>query len=93
MRTGLTPGVNVDRIEVSAGLRELTACGCDEAETRMVIEYALMRWARGEEEAAQRGAIDPNWHGISLTCWCRVLAAAMAAAEAAHNAKVSEGRE
>lgn len=82
MRTGLVVGHNVDRIDVAAGLRELTACGYDEAETRMVIEYALNRWARGEEEAAERGAIDQNFCGISLTCWRRVLAAAMASAAA-----------
>ena len=46
----------------------------------MVIEYALMRWARGEEDQAQKGAIDRAFHGIHLTCWLRVLAAAMAGA-------------
>ena len=77
------PGYNVDRIDVAAGLRELKACGYSEPETIMVIEYALMRWARGEEEAAQRGAIDRSFHGINLTCWIRVLAAAQAHAEIA----------
>jgi hypothetical protein len=72
-------GYNVDRIDVKAGLNELTACGYDEPETIMVIEYALMRWARGEEQDAQRGAIDRAFHGINLTCWLRVLAAARAA--------------
>lgn len=81
MRTGLIPGHNVDRIDVAAGLRELASIGYTEAETKMVIEYALMRWARGEEEAAERGAIDRAFYGISLTCWRRVLAAARAAAE------------
>jgi hypothetical protein len=76
-----TPGYNVDRIDVAAGLRELNACGYSEPETVMVIEYALRRWARGEEEQAQRGAIDRSFHGINLTCWLRVLAAAMASAE------------
>lgn len=76
------PGWNVDRIDVPAGLRELKECGYDEMHTVAVIEYALQRWARGEEEAAERGAIDKSFHGISLTCWRRVLAAAMAAAEA-----------
>lgn len=76
------PGYNVDRIDVAAGLRELKACGYDEPKTVMVIEYALMRWARGEEESAQRGAIDRSFHGISLTCWLRVVAAARAHAEA-----------
>lgn len=58
----------------------MTACGYAEAETVMVIEYALMRWARGEEEQAQRGAIDRGYHGINLTCWLRVIAAARAGA-------------
>lgn len=82
MRTGLVSGTNVDRVDITAGLRELAACGYHEPETRFVIEYALARWARGEEEAAQRGAIDKSFHGIALTCWIRVLAASRAAAEA-----------
>ncbi len=77
------PGYNVDRIDREAGLRELTACGYIQPETVMIIEYALARWARGEEEQAQRGAIDRSFHGISLTCWLRVLAAARAHAEGA----------
>jgi hypothetical protein len=82
MRPGLSPGDNVDRIDIAAGLRELAACGYDDsAKTRLVIEYALQRWARGEEEAALRGAIDRTFHGIDLTSWVRVLAAARAAAE------------
>lgn len=80
MRTGLKTGYNVDPVDVAAGMRELTACGYDEPETRMVIEHALMRWARGEEEQAERGAIDRTFHGITFTCWRRVLAAAVAAA-------------
>ena len=76
------PGYNVDKIDIAAGLRELKVCGYDEPHTLMVIEYALQRWARGEEEAAQKGAIDRDFHGINLTCWVRVLAAARAAAEA-----------
>lgn len=75
------PGYNVDRIDVAAGLRELKACGYEEPETVMVIEYALMRWARGEEEEAKRGAIDRSFHGINFTSWVRVLAAARAHAE------------
>jgi hypothetical protein len=75
------PGYNVDRIDVAAGLRELKACGYDAPQTTLVIEYALLRWARGEEAEAERGAIDPSFHGINLTCWLRVLAAARAQAE------------
>lgn len=85
MRNGLIVGINVDRIDVSAGMRELTACGYgfDGVETRCVIDMALRRWARGEEEAAQRMAIDKSFHGIDLTSWVRVLAAARAAASVA----------
>lgn len=82
MRQGLVPGHNVDRVDVAAGLRELKACGYEDPHTKMVIEHALMRHARGEEEAAQRGAIDKEFHGISFTCWTRVLAAAMVTADA-----------
>ncbi|CAM3464526.1 hypothetical protein [Tsukamurella hominis] len=77
----LVPGYNVDRIDVEAGLRELVRAGYDDDKrTAMVIEYALRRWARGEEEAAERGAIDGAFHGIDRTSWLRVLAAAQAAA-------------
>jgi hypothetical protein len=87
MRQGLVSGVNVDKINVSAGLRELAACGWpmdgSNVETYMVIQYALQRWARGEETAALRGAIDKSFHGIPITCWYRVLAAARVGAELA----------
>ncbi len=81
----LVPGMNVDRIDVDAGLRELSDCGYTEAETRAVIAYALNRWSRGEEDAAQRGAIDRAFHGVDLTVWLRVLAAARAGADKAPN--------
>lgn len=81
MRTGLAPGHNVDKLDIPAGLRELEVCGYSEPETKLVIEYALARWERGEEDAAERGAIDQSFHGISLTCWYRVLGASMAAAQ------------
>lgn len=87
--TARVPGHDVDRIDVAAGLRELKVIGYDEPRTVMVIQYALMRWARGEEEAAQRGAIDRSFHGIDLTCWVRVLAAARAGGETAAKAKSS----
>lgn len=77
----LTPGRNLDRIDSAAGLRELAACGYNDPHTAMVIDYALARWARGEEAAATLGAIDETFHGISFTSWQRVLAAAMAGAQ------------
>jgi hypothetical protein len=83
MTRNLIPGHNVDRIDVAAGMRELKACGYDDSvETAFVIEHALMRWARGEEEQAKRGAIDRGFHGIDFGSWVRVLAAARVAAEA-----------
>lgn len=83
MRTNFVPGANVDRIDVAAGMRELVACGYPETEweRHMVIEHALQRWKRGEEEAAQRGATDHTFHGIGVIAWIRVVAAARAAAE------------
>ena len=74
------PGYNVDKIDVEAGLQALQDCGYDEPFTVEVVAYALQRWARGEEAAAERGAIDRSFHGIDLTSWYRVIAAAQAAA-------------
>lgn len=74
------PGYDVDRVDVSAGLRELQSCGCTSPATAMIIEHALMQWALGEEEA-RRGAIDRSFYGVDLTCWIRVLSAAMAGAQ------------
>lgn len=77
MRQGLVPGYNVDKINVKAGLEELTKIGYTDSRTIMVIEYNLNRWAKGEEEAAQKAAIDKDFYGVDLTTWIRVLAAAM----------------
>jgi len=82
MRPGLIVGYNADPVDIEAGLRELVACGYDDTiETTMIIQYALQRWARGEEEAAERGAIDRDFHGIAFACWRRVLAAAVSSGE------------
>lgn len=75
------PGYDVDHIDVAAGLDALFECGHDDPNTTMVIEHSLMLWARGEEVSAQRKAIDRSFHGIDLTSWYRVLAAAMAKGE------------
>lgn len=76
----LVPGVNVDRVDVAAGLRLGRAFGYGDGESQMVLEYALMRHRRGEEDGAQRSALSG---GIDLTSWYAVLAAALAAAEPA----------
>lgn len=73
-----TPGHNVDPIDVDAGLRLLQKFGYDDPKTVMVIQYALQRWASGEEAAAEKGAIDQKFHGVDYTTWRAVLAAAVA---------------
>lgn len=75
------PGVNVDRIDRPAGLAMLASLGYDDPRTAQVIDYALWRWGKGEEAAAQKGAIDASFYGIDLTSWYMVLAAAQAEAE------------
>jgi hypothetical protein len=74
----LVPGVNVDKISVESGLAEAVKIGYDSAEDEMVVVYALMRWARGEEDGAQRTMLS---HGIDLTSIYRIVAAARSAAE------------
>lgn len=88
----LKPGLNLDRVDIAAGVRELIASGYPETEVErhMVIQYALQRWARGEEVAAERGAIDQGFYGIPLTCWRRVLATAIAAAPPASGQEIAE---
>ncbi len=77
MRPGLAPGVNVDKLDIGAGLREAAAMGFDDETSQMVAQYALQRWARGEEEGAIKTArIDG---GIDLTSFYRMVAAAAAA--------------
>ena len=81
MCQGLRAGHNVDRVNIEAGLEELARCEYDDPRTKMVIEYALKRHGMGEEDAAERGAIDEKFHGISFTCWRRVLAVAVSTPE------------
>jgi hypothetical protein len=75
----LVPGRNVDRVDVAAGLAQASAFGYGGTEHQMVVEYALMRHRRGEEDGAQRTALSG---GISLTDWYAILAAGLAAAGA-----------
>lgn len=78
MRSGLVPGVNVDRVDVAAGIAQARGLGYAAPEELMVIEYALMRHARGEEDGAERTIIS---HRIDFTSWRMILAAAVAASE------------
>lgn len=94
------PGVNLDPIDVAAGMRRLEMLGwspTQDARTFMLIEYCLQRWARGEEAQAERQAIaqgetDPQFiaAAIDLTSWRMVLASAMTAGAAALAAKKSQ---
>lgn len=81
MRPGLIPDVNVDRVDVEAGLRKAAELGYDDPVARMVAEYALMRHRRGEEEGAERSwlAQFPR----DLTSWKVILASAVAEADRA----------
>jgi len=75
--TPLVPGYNVDKVDVAAGLNRAGPLGYDSPEHLMVIEYALMRHRRGEEDGAERSALSG---GIDLTSWRVILAEAVAAA-------------
>lgn len=80
-RPGLTPDgprPNVDKVDVAAGVAEAQKAGYTSPEHLMVIEYALMRHLRGEEEGAERSALSG---GIDFTSWRRILAAAIVAAQ------------
>ncbi len=78
MRTNLKVGFNLDEVNIAKGLAELKACGYDSPHTEMVLEHALVRWGKGEEAQAQKGAIDHTFHGVNLISWTRILAAAIA---------------
>jgi hypothetical protein len=69
----LVPGYNVDIVDVAAGMEQAATFGYDSPEHRMVVEYALMRQARGEEYGAERSALSG---GIDLTSWYAIKSAA-----------------
>lgn len=76
----LQPGINADRVDIAAGLAEAARIGYGDDLAAMVVQYALQRWQRGEEDGAER-----TWlaeYPRDLTSWRRILAAAVAAAEA-----------
>lgn len=77
MRPGLIAGVNVDLVDIGAGMKMAARLGYDDAESQMVVEYALTRHSRGEEDGAERSALSG---GIDFTSWRAALAAGVAAA-------------
>lgn len=75
----LTPGVNVDAVDIEAGIAMARQHGwITNGNDLMLVDYALRRHARGEETGAEK-----TWMGHfgshSLTGWRMVLAAALAA--------------
>lgn len=80
MRNELIPGVNVDRVDVYAGMQMATRLGYGDATAQMVVEFALMRHRRGEEEGAERTWLSE--FPRDLTSWKAILAHALASAVA-----------
>ena len=72
----LTPGVNVDPVDVAAGVRAAATIGYDDGNAQMVAEHALLRHRRGEEESAQRLWLSE--YPRDLTSWYVILAHACA---------------
>lgn len=70
----MVPGYNVDRINVKNGLQSAVNLGYSDWKSQMEIEYALNRWAKGEEELAQKSMLSA---GIDLTSIYVILAHAM----------------
>ena len=79
MRPGLAadgPYPNVDKVNVAAGIDAGTELGFDSATDEMVVQYALLRWARGEEAGAEATFL--RYFPHDLTAWRMIIAAAVA---------------
>lgn len=74
--TALTPGVNVDPVNIAAGLQEAASIGYDDGVAQMVTTYALQRHQRGEEDGAEATWL--SQYPRDFTSWRRILAAAVA---------------
>lgn len=74
----LTPAVNVDAVSMQSGLERAEALGyVGSVEDQMVVEYALTRHARGEEDGAEQTWMS-HFGKRSFTDWRVVLASAVA---------------
>lgn len=86
----LVPGVNVDALDIPSGMKMYKDLGYgDNGNQTMMVNLALQKWAKGEEEQAEKMAIgigvwkdEKDWPKINLMSWRMILAAAMAGAEA-----------
>jgi hypothetical protein len=72
----LAPGYNADALNLHAGLAQAQILGYDDGRAIMVVTYALRRWARGEEEGAERTWV--AYYPSDYTSWRIILAAALA---------------
>jgi len=77
----LTPGVNVDPVDILAGKAFAAQFGYTDWEAQMVVEYALRRHARGEEDGAL--ATWRSYYPNDLTTFYMILAHAVATGTAA----------
>lgn len=72
----LTPGVNVDGIDIGAGLKAAAEkFGYGDQKAVIVVEMALQRHRRGEEESAMKLWLSEYPH--DLTSWYAILAHAV----------------
>lgn len=71
----LEPGVNVDIVNIEAGLAVAARIGYDDPTARMVVTYALQRWQRGEEDGADRTWL--SQYPTDFASWRMILAAAV----------------
>lgn len=77
----LQPGVNIDPVDIAAGLAKLHELGYVGTLCDMEADYALRRWARGEEHFADHSMVQ-SLSGISYTDWRVILSAAVTAGKA-----------
>ncbi|ROR75996.1 hypothetical protein SAMN06295974_3858 [Plantibacter flavus] len=79
MRPELKTGVNVDPVNVNAGLRMAATLGYSDSQAQMVAEHSLLRWKRGEEESGEKLWLSE--YPRDLTSWKAILAAAIVTPE------------
>lgn len=77
----LTPGVNVDPVDIEAGLKMMTSLGYDSEFNYIEVDYNLKRWTRGEEAEADH-SMSNSLSGVNYTSWRMILAAAVASGTA-----------
>lgn len=75
------PGANVDALDIDAGIEFARVQGyVTDGNDLAVVDYALRRHARGEEDGAAQSWMS-HFGSHSFTGWRMVLAAAMAGAQ------------